>query len=111
EGFEGGGPAVGLHDGEHADAGFGVVVAVEPRDGHEVRELPDEEDGEEGDSLPFDDAAGSGPAEERGQGSGEGSDEGGQRGDALERGVDPDVEESGEQGEAAGDQIGFEREP
>ena len=47
---------VGVGGGE-ADAGAGVVFAVHPADGHEVGELPDEEDGEEGDGGPLDDAA------------------------------------------------------
>ncbi len=51
--------------GGEADAGARVVVAVHPADGHEVGELPDEEDGEEGDGGPLDDAAGGGPADER----------------------------------------------
>ena len=38
-------------------------------------ELPDEEDGEEGDGGPLDDTTCGGPADESWDGSGEGSDE------------------------------------
>jgi hypothetical protein len=73
--FDHGGETVGLDDGQHLDAGAGVVVTVEPGDGHEVRELPDEEDGEEGDAGPLDLPACGGPAEERAGCAGEGSRE------------------------------------
>ena len=43
-------------------------------------ELPDEDDGEEGDGGPLDEAAGGGPADERRKGAGKGSDEGVERG-------------------------------
>ena len=101
EGLERGGAggfAGGLLGGGEADAGVGVVGAVEPADGHEVGELPDEEDGEEGDGGPLDDAAGGGPADEAGDRAGKGSDEGVERGDALERRVDRHVTYCGEQG-------------
>src|SRR6202044_4213617 len=64
ESFDDGGPSVGLDDGQHANAGAGVVVAVEPGNRHEMRELPDEEDGEESDARPLDAAASSGPAKQ-----------------------------------------------
>src|SRR6202034_922500 len=63
DGGAGGVASVGEGGGE-ADAGGGVVVAVEPADGHEVGELPNEQDGEEGDGWPLDDAADGGPADE-----------------------------------------------
>ena len=88
-----------------ADASAGVVFAIHPADGHEVRELPDEEDGEERDAGPLDDAAGGGPADERRERSGEGADEGVDGGDALERSVDGDVADGGEEGEGSGEQV------
>src|ERR1700722_11439453 len=78
-----------------ADAGAGVVFAVHPADGHEVGELPNEEDGEESDAGPFDHAAGGGPADQRRQRSGEGANEGVEGGDALEGRVDRDVADGG----------------
>ena len=98
DGGAGGVAGVGQGGGE-ADAGGGVLFAVHPADGHEVRELPDEEDGEEGDGGPLDEAAGGGPADEGWERSGEGADEGVDVGDAFERGVDGDVADGGEQGE------------
>ena len=88
-----------------------VVVAVEPGNRHEVRELPDEEDGEERDAGPLDAAAGGGPAEQWAHGAGKCADEGGQRGDALERRVDGDVGEGGEQRQRDGEQVGVQRQP
>ncbi len=38
-----------LLSGGDTDASLAVVLTIEPADGHEVRELPDEEDGEERD--------------------------------------------------------------
>ena len=102
-----GGPGDGLLGGGEADAAVAVVVAVHPADGHEVRELPDEEDGEEGYAGPLDEAAGGGPADEGRESSGEGADEGVEAGDALERGVDGDVEDGGEEGKGAGEEVGF----
>ncbi len=96
--------------GGEADAAAGVVFAVHPADGHEVRELPDEEDGEESDAGPLHDAAGGGPADEWREGSGEGADEGIERGDALERCVDGDVADGGEEREGSGEEIGGVRE-
>ena len=93
---------VGLGGGD-ADAAAGVVLAVQPADGHEVRELPDEEDGEESDAGPLDDAADGGPADEWRERSGEGADEGVERGEALERCVDGDVADRGEQREDSGE--------
>ena len=92
--------------GREADAAAGVVFAVHPADGHEVGELPDEEDGEESDAGPLDDAAGGGPADQRRKRSGEGADEGVDGGDALERSVDGDVADGGEEGEGSGEEIG-----
>ena len=92
--------------GREADAAAGVVFAVHPADGHEVRELPDEEDGEESDAGPLDDAAGGGPADQRRERSGEGADEGVDGGDALERSVDGDVADGGEEREGSGQQVG-----
>ena len=109
--FDHGGPAVGLHDGQHADAGAGVVVAIHPGDGHEVRELPDKENGEQGHGRPLDASAGGGPAEHGAHGAGKGSDEGGQGGDALERRVDGDIGEGREQRQRHGEQIGVEQQP
>ncbi len=63
DGGPGGEVLVGL-SGSEADSGGGVVFAVHPSDGHEVGELPDEEDGEESDGGPLDDAARGGPADE-----------------------------------------------
>ena len=85
---------------------MGVVGAVEPADGHEVRELPDEEDGEERHGGPLDDTAGGGPSDEGRERAGEGSDEGVKRGDALERSVDGDVGDGGDQGQGAGKEVG-----
>ncbi len=96
---------LGRFDGE-ADAGAGVVFAIHPADGHEVWKLPDEEDGEESDAGPLDDAAGGGPADERRESPGEGSDEGVDRGDALERRVDGDVADGGEERERSGEEVG-----
>ncbi len=71
-----------------------------------MRELPDEEDGEERDGGPLDEAAGGGPADEGWQGSGECADEGVDGGDALERSVDGDVADGGEEGEGPGEEVG-----
>jgi len=73
--FDHGRPSVGLDDGQHTDAGTRVVVAIEPRNRHEVRELPDEKDGEEGDAGPLDAAARRGPAQHGPHGAGERADE------------------------------------
>ena len=40
-------PAVRLDHRQHREAGLAVVVAIQPRDGHEVRNLPEEDDREE----------------------------------------------------------------
>ena len=42
-----GAAAVGIDHRQHPDAGARVVVAVEPRDGERVRQLPEEQDPEE----------------------------------------------------------------
>ena len=75
-----------------------------------MRELPDEEDGEEGDAGPLDDAACGSPADEWWERSGEGSNEGVDGGDALEWGVDGDVADCGEESEGSGEEIGGVRE-
>ena len=106
-----GGPAVGLDDGQHANAGAGVVVAIEPGDRHEVRKLPDKENGEQGHGRPLDAAAGGGPAQHRAHGAGKCADEGGQGGDALERRVDGHVGEGREQRQGHGEQVGVQRQP
>ena len=100
------GPADGLLGGGDADTSGGVVCAVHPADGHEVGELPDEEDGEESDGGPLDEAACGGPADEWRECAGEGSDEGVEGGEALEWRVDGDVADGGEQREQAGDWVG-----
>ncbi len=111
ERFYYGGPAVRLHDGQHANAGACVVVAIKPCDGHEVRKLPDEEDGEERDRGPFNAAAGRGPAEQGAHGAGKCADKCCQSRDALERRVDGHVGERGEEGERNGEQVGVQQQP
>ena len=101
------GRVLGVGQGRRkADAGAAVVLAIHPADGHEVGELPDEEDGEEGDAGPLDNAAGGGPADQRRQRSGEGADEGVDCRDAFERGVDGNVADGGEEGEGSGEEVG-----
>ena len=69
---------VGRFDhGQHEDAGFGVVFAIHPGDGVEVRELPQEQDGVEDSGFPVEEAAGGGVADERGHGARDRSDGGG----------------------------------
>ena len=98
--------AIRLDHGEHLDAGAAVVLAVKPGDGHEMGELPDEEDGEERNARPLDLAAGGGPAQQRSGCAGEGSQKSRQGGHALERGVDGDVGKDGEQGQCDSERIG-----
>jgi hypothetical protein len=76
-----------------------------------VRELPDEENGKQRHARPFDDASGRGPAQQRRHRSGESSDEGRQGGYALQRRVDRDVKESGQQRQAAGDEVRLAGQP
>ncbi len=102
-----GGPCDGLLGGGEADAAVAVVVAVEPADSHEVRELPDEEDGEEGDCGPLDEAARRGPADERRKRAGKCADKGIQGADALQRRVDGDVGRGGKQGDGGGERVGL----
>ena len=78
-----GGPGDRLLGGGKADATVPVVIAIEPADGHEVGKLPDEEHGEEGDSGPLDDAAGSRPADQWRECAGEGANKGVQRSNPL----------------------------
>ena len=111
KGLDDGGPSIWLDDGEHPDPGACVFVAVHPGDGHEVGELPDEEDGEKGNGGPLDAPASGGPAEHGTHGAGKGADEGGHGGDALEGCVDSDVSEGRKQSERDGEEIGVEQEP
>src|SRR5258708_6895316 len=66
-----------VHDGKHEDSGAGVIFAVHPSDGVEMRKLPDEENGEEEPSAGIYSAGGGGPADHRRDGSGDGPAEGG----------------------------------
>ena len=109
ERFDNSGEAVRLDDWQHANAGARVVVAVEPGNGHEVRELPDEEDCEESDGRPLDAAAGGGPSEERAHGAGKCADEGGEGGYALERRVDGHIAKCSEQEKRHGEEVGVEK--
>ena len=70
-----------------------------------MRELPDEEDGEESDAGPLDDAASGSPADEGRKRSGKGSDEGVDDGEALERSIDADVKDRGEESQGSGEEI------
>ena len=79
--------AVLVDDGEHEDAGAGVVFAVHPTDGVEVRELPEKENGEEEPRARIEFASGGGPADHRRNRAGNGADEGGPDGALLERRV------------------------
>jgi hypothetical protein len=111
DGFDNGGQAIGLDHGKHADSGTRVVIAVHPGDGHEVRELPDEEDCEEGYGGPLDAAACGSPAEERTHGAWESTDERRKSGDALERRVDGDIGERREKRQGDSEQVGVEQQP
>src|SRR5262245_58733875 len=67
--------AVGFDDGEHADAGAGVILAAHCGDRMEVGELPEEHYPEERRRLDSDLVAGRSPSEQRGQSAGKSADE------------------------------------
>jgi hypothetical protein len=75
-----------------AQAG-GVVVAVQPGDGQEVRHLPQEHDAEEQPGFLREGVGGGGPADDRRQRARYGAYDGGERGAQLERRVEPDVDD------------------
>src|SRR5215470_14057585 len=67
--------AIRLDDGEHADAGAGVILAAHRGDRVEVGELPEEHYPEEGRRLDSDLVSGRSPSEERRQSAGKSADE------------------------------------
>src|SRR5262249_22198287 len=92
-----------VDDGQHTDAGASVVFAVDPRDGEEVRKLPEELNREERPEFGGDASGGGDPTEAGGHRAGKCSDEGRQRGHALERCVDESVTECGGGAEERGE--------
>src|SRR6266481_479693 len=97
-----------VHDGKHEDSGTGVIFAVHPGDGVEVRKLPDEENGEEEPSAGVYFAGGGGPADHRRDGSGNGADEGGPDSAFLERRVGEQIAEARENAKEARPEPGCE---
>ena len=85
-----------VNDREHEDPGAAVIFAVHPSDGHEVRKLPEKQNGEEDPGSGGERAAGGGPADQRGQRAGDGSYGGGEGGARLERSVGAEVGDAGE---------------
>src|SRR4029453_6774 len=67
--------AVGFDDGEHADAGAGVILAAHCGDRVEVWELPEEHYPEERRRLDSDLVSGRSPSEQRRQSAGKSADE------------------------------------
>ena len=80
-------------DGEHREAAARVVLAVEPADREKVRQLPEEEDREEGPAGRAEAAARGRPAHQRRQRARDRADDRAERGHALQRRVGEDVRE------------------
>lgn len=97
--------------GDHLIAGLTVLFAIEPSDGHEVRELPEDEYGGENPAVWIDEGSvGGGPSHEYWESAGDGTDGGIPPGVALHRSVDPDVEAPGEEAKGSGEPVGEEEE-
>ena len=74
-------------------------------------ELPDKENGKQGDGGPLDGAAGRSPANQRRHGAGKRTNKCGHGGEALQRRVNADICNGSEQRERAGDEIGASDQP
>src|SRR4029453_19012880 len=97
--------SVGLEHRQQRDAGARVVVAIHPRDGEEVRHLPEEYDPEKHERGRRDAAGGSGPADHWRKRAWNGTHESGQRGGKLQRRVDEDVTERWASGHERGSEV------
>ncbi len=86
---EHGGAAIAFHHRQHAHAGALVVLAIQPRDGVEVRELPQKHDGEQHEGFSVEVAANGGPAQHRRHGSRKCAEEGTHRVHHLHRAYRP----------------------
>jgi len=101
--------AFGVDGWEHAEAAGFVVVFAHPRDREEVRELPDEHDGEEHQPDRFSKQSKAfagcdgGRADHGWQGAGDGTDERVGNGDWFERCVDEYIGCGGNQRDKCGD--------
>ena len=104
------GLALAGDDGEHGDAGFGVVVAVLEGKRPEVGGRPHEDDQEENDGGPGQFAGHGGPADQGGDCAGCAADHDVLGGASLEQDcVDEHVEEDGGFGEEGGGKVDGER--
>ena len=90
---------------EDPEAGRAVVRAVPPADGVEVRHLPEEEDGEEGEAGRADRPRGGRVAAERREGAGDGADDRREGRAGLHRRVDEDVARQRERRQERGDAV------
>lgn len=100
--------AVFVDNRKHENAGAGVVFTIHPRNSVEVRELPDEEDGEEEPGASVEFAGGGRPADHRRDCAGDGANECCPDGALLERRVSEEIAEGSEDTEEAGDVSGGE---
>ena len=82
---------------QHANIALSIVLAIEPRDGEEVRELPDEHDGKEDERFGFEFSAGSRPAEHYRHCTGKRAHECADGRNFLERSVGSQIDEGGQE--------------
>ena len=82
-----------------------VVVAVHPRDRHEVRNLPEEDDREQRPAAGVDRSAAGRPADERRQRAGHGADQRRDRRPPLQRRVDGEVDDQRRGGDERREQV------
>src|SRR6185369_5699892 len=94
-----------MDDGQHADTAAGVILAIEPGDRKEMRELPEENDGEHDERAPLEVPAGSGPSEDAGHGAGKGADKRTDWVYPLERRVGGEIDEGGEERKPSGERV------
>src|SRR5688572_5945541 len=103
-------PALGIDDRQHRISRLRVVLAVQPRDREEVRQLPEEQDAEERPRAGVERAPRRRPSHHGGQRAGDRADHGAERRPRLQRGVDEDVEDEGRRRQHGGQGVHLHRE-
>src|SRR5208282_1824329 len=101
----------GIHDREHANAGAGVILAVDPGNGEEMGELPEEKNREENPRGTADGVAGRSPADERGDSARERAHKGAPGRAGLERRIERQIGDAGTRAEQAGERVHEKEEP
>src|SRR5262245_3709050 len=95
-------PTLAIEDREHRESRAGVVVAVDPGDGQEVGDLPEEEDREEHKGPAVERVARRRPADHGGKGSGHRAHERRERSPPLQRRVGEEVARPRGEGDGGG---------